>query len=409
MTADDVAAWLRLSLTPGVGNQTARVLLTRFGLPENIFLQSLAELSRVVSPSQAQALRSPPQSFEVQLESTLLWLRGKAAGGGDATEPGEQRNTRRLLALGDAEYPEALLGIEDPPLLLYVIGRGRLRRTDSDAITPGPSAAESRPALRGGIAIVGSRNPTPQGEGNARQFAKTLAEAGLTVISGLALGIDGAAHGGALEATGSSCAPMPTLAVVGTGLDRVYPKQHLALARKICERGLLLSEYPLGTPPLAANFPRRNRLIAALSRGALVVEAAMQSGSLITARLAVEQGKEVFAIPGSIHSPLSRGCHALIRQGAKLVESAQDVLEELQWAAPGSSAPQHANAPGGVSGADPDEALLHWLGYDPVALDTLVSRSGISASDWQVQLLTLELAGRVARLPGGAYQRIAQA
>ncbi len=405
MTAAELAAWLRLCMTPGVGNATARTLLTRFGLPENIFQQPLSELAQVVQEAQARALRSVPQALDVQLETTLRWLRGDTPSVPESAELEQGHSRRRIVALGEAEYPEALLQIEDPPLLLYLMGQARLGPAPPVATATQKPLSEARPTLHEGIAIVGSRNPTPQGDGNARQFAKALAEAGLTVVSGMALGIDGAAHGGALEATLAGSASVPTIAVVGTGLDRVYPKQHLALARKICQRGLLISEFALGTPPLAANFPQRNRLIAALTRGTLVVEAAMQSGSLITARLAAEQGKEVFAIPGSIHSPQSRGCHALIRQGAKLVESAQDVLEELQW-------PQRAGERARESTANPASAvaaeeLLKWLGYDPVGLDTLVGRSGIGASDWQVHLLTLEIEGHVARLAGGAYQRIA--
>ncbi len=201
------------------------------------------------------------------------------------------------------------------------------------------------------------------------------------------------------------------MAVVGTGLDRVYPRRHLELARRIAAHGMLISEYPIGTPPLAANFPRRNRIIAALSQGTLVIEAALQSGSLITARLAVEQGKEVFAIPGSIHSPQSRGCHALIRQGAKLVESAQDVLEELpsapavgrQTTEPDADTANAAHAP------DPaQDQLLQALGFDPVSLDVLQARTGLATPQLQAQLMTLELAGSLGRLPGGLFQRIAQ-
>jgi DNA processing protein len=247
------------------------------------------------------------------------------------------------------------------------------------------------------LAIVGSRNPTPQGRLDAHQFARAFAEAGVTVVSGLALGIDGAAHEGALE--GAPAGAVATIAVVGTGLDRVYPKRHLDLAHRIADRGMLLSEYPLGTPPLQQNFPRRNRLIAALSQGTLVVEAALQSGSLITARLAAEQGREVFAIPGSIHSPQSRGCHALLRQGAKLVESAQDVLEDLRFVLP-AGAPLSPAWPAG------DRALLDALGYDPVGLDALIARTGIPAPLLQAQLLELELAGEVARQPGGLFQRL---
>jgi DNA processing protein len=392
--SDELAAWLRLSLTPGVGNNAARKLLSAFGLPAHIFEQSLNALRQVVGQAQAQALLETPAEFADQLESAKRWL-----------ETGKDGVDRRILPLGDDQYPPCLLRIEDPPLLLYLMGNGVLHRPDVCS-----AESVSQPRLQRAIAIVGSRNPTPQGESNARQFSKSLADAGLTVVSGLALGIDGAAHGGALEATSPQRAELATIAVVGTGLDRVYPKQHLALARKICEHGLMLSEYPIGTPPLAANFPKRNRLIAALSEGVLVVEAALRSGSLITANQSIEQGKDVFAIPGSIHSPQSRGCHALIKQGAKLVESAQDVLEELHVNAHPPTAPQRdtsfADAGMPDSGA---QSLLRHIGFDPVGLDALVARSGIEAAHWQAQLLEFELAGEVARLPGGLYQRIGRA
>jgi len=262
------------------------------------------------------------------------------------------------------------------------------------------------------MAIVGSRNPTPQGSANARQFARTLAAQGICVVSGLALGIDGAAHEGALDGAPPSAPGPATIAVIGTGIDRVYPRQHRDLAHRIAARGLIVSEYPLGTPPLPGNFPRRNRLIAGLSQGTLVVEAALQSGSLITARLASEQGKEVFAIPGSIHSPQSRGSHALIRQGAKLVETAQDVLEELRW--PQAVLAMTNEAAGAVSAPDddlnhPHQGLLQALGADPVSLDALQARTGLQTATLQAQLLELELAGQVGRLPGGLFQRLGQA
>ena len=397
MQGDELAAWLRLSLTPGVGNGAARKLLSAFGLPANIFEQPLSALRQIVGEAQAQALITPPAVLALQLESTKHWL-----------ESGPSGVNRRILPLGDPQYPPDLLRIEDPPLLLYLMGRGSLHAPGETKTEP---AQGGLPALQRAIAIVGSRNPTPQGESNARQFAKALADAGLTVVSGLALGIDGAAHGGALEASSPRRAGLATIAVVGTGLDRVYPKQHLALARKICESGLMLSEYPIGTPPLAANFPRRNRLIAGLSEGVLVVEAALRSGSLITAAQSIEQGKDVFSIPGSIHSPLSRGCHALIKQGAKLVESAQDVMEELRIAAPALSIEQARQMNSAEAGV-PDSgnlALLRHMGFDPVGLDALVARSGIEAAHWQAHLLELELAGEVARLPGGLYQRMGRA
>jgi DNA processing protein len=272
------------------------------------------------------------------------------------------------------------------------------------------SGKSSYKHTKNGIAMVGSRNPTPQGLATAHAFAQSFTQAGLVVVSGLALGIDGAAHEGALEGlqyNEDGC----TVAVIGTGLDRVYPSKHLALAHRIVEFGLMVSEFPLGTPPLPANFPKRNRIISALSLGTLVVEAAVKSGSLITARLANEQGKEVFAIPGSIHSTQSRGCHALLKQGAKLVESAQDVLEELrlQLTPPLVPPSKLLQANSGVTTVieqlEPDD-LVKSLGYDPVSLDALVARTGWDAATLQVRLMELELEDQVARLPGGLYQRV---
>jgi DNA processing protein len=254
--------------------------------------------------------------------------------------------------------------------------------------------------------MVGSRNPTPQGTQNAQAFAQSLSAAGLTVVSGLALGIDGAAHEGALR--GAAPEALATIAVVGTGLDRVYPKHHLALAHRIAQQGLILSEYPLGTPPLNANFPKRNRIIAGLSQATLVVEAALKSGSLITAKQAVEQGKEVLAIPGSIHSTQAKGCHALIKQGAKLVESAQDVLEELRLPDPFKAATLAATDASGPDEETPEDlGLLVHLGFDPVHLDALQARCGLDTASLQTQLMILELNGQVARLPGGLFQRLA--
>jgi DNA processing protein len=375
---DELAGWLRLTLTPGIGNTAARRLLAAFGLPTAIFAQTAATLQEVVSEDQANALLAPSTELDALLDSTLEWLQGTGAHGA----------TRRILTLGDPGYPASLLEMADPPLLLYVLGAAPLALTQ----------------LGRSIAIVGSRNPTPQGASNARAFARAFGEAGIPVVSGLALGVDGAAHEGALEAAIDPLRPA-TVAVVGTGLDRVYPARHRALAQRIAERGLIVSEFALGTPPLHQNFPRRNRIIAGLTRGTLVVEAALQSGSLITARLASEQGREVFAIPGSIHSPQSRGCHALIRQGAKLVETVGDVLEELRF---DEAAPRPVPLPAEGDGASPHAALLQALGHDPVTLDALGARTGHAMAALQAQLLELELAGEVARLPGGLFQRIAR-
>ena len=385
MPEDELAAWLRLTLTPGVGNDTARRLLAAFGLPQAIFAQGSAALRQVVTPAQASALAQAPEGLPALLHATLAWLAGAQAG-----------LPRCVITLGDAAYPGGLLAIEDPPVLLYATGQLQLLQP----AWPGPA-----------LAMVGSRNPTPQGEQNARQFARHLSAAGLTIVSGLALGVDGAAHDGALLAV-DEAAPaqrLATVAIIGTGIDRVYPRQHRALAHRIARHGLILSEYPLGTPPLPANFPKRNRLIAGLAQGTLVVEAALQSGSLITARLAAEQGKEVFAIPGSIHSPQSRGAHALLRQGAKLVETAQDVLEELRMP---TAAPAPVADKPGEQAATPDSdnaALLAALGADPVGFDALQARTGLPTDVLQARLLELELEGRVGRLPGGLFQRLAQA
>ncbi|MDR6453013.1 DNA-processing protein DprA [Variovorax paradoxus] len=384
MDRAELAGWLRLSLTPGVGDGAARRLLAAFGLPENIFAQTGEALRQVVSPAQADALHQPLPGLQAQLDQTWQWL-----------QPGhDDGGARRLVTLGDAAYPASLLEMADPPLMLYVLGA-----TDFDLTQLGHS-----------IAVVGSRNPTPQGAANARAFARALGEAGLPVVSGLALGVDGAAHQGALDAAGDM-PRLATVAVVGTGLDRVYPARHRDLAHRITLQGLIVSELPLGTPPLTQNFPKRNRLIAGLARGTLVVEAALASGSLITARLTSEQGKEVFAIPGSIHSPQSRGCHALIRQGAKLVESVNDILEELPSLHAGSAAaapaPAAANGDAGAVPGAREEPLLDALGFDPVSLDALSARTGWSAAALQARLLELELDGHVARLPGGLFQRAA--
>jgi DNA processing protein len=376
---DELAAWLRLLETPRVGRETARRLLAAFGSPEAVFDASAPARREVVSATVADALARPPEGFEGLLSATTNWL---------SSDGGAPRDA---VALGHAAYPKALLETADPPLLLYVHGNVDLLNAAS-------------------LAVVGSRNPTPQGLANARSFSAHLSECGHTIVSGLALGIDTAAHEGGLSGRGQ------TIAVVGTGLDRVYPRRNLQLAHRIATAGLLVSEFAPGTPPLAAHFPMRNRIIAGLSRGTLVVEAALQSGSLITARQAAEAGREVFAIPGSIHSPQARGCHALIKQGAKLVETAADILDELQIAFPlattsasdsppidGSPSPSIAN--GGESPGDP---LLEAMGYDPVSLEALTARTGWSTSALQAKLLELELGGQVARLPGQMFQRAAR-
>jgi DNA processing protein len=380
----ELAGWLRLSMTPGIGDGTARRLLAAFGLPADIFAQTEAALQQVVSEAQAAALRQMPPNLQALIDQTQLWLRQR--------EDGEGAVVRRIVTLGDADYPRSLLETADPPLMLHVLGAEAFDLTQLDH----------------SLAVVGSRNPTPQGASNARAFGRALGEAGLPVISGLALGVDGAAHQGALDAADAAGAGprLATVAVVGTGLDRVYPARHRELAQRITQQGLIVSEFLLGTPPLTQNFPKRNRLIAGLARGTLVVEAALASGSLITARLTSEQGKDVFAIPGSIHSPQSRGCHALIRQGAKLVESVADILEELQPLAQQPSPDAFRPWSGGTDHGDP---LLEALGFDPVSLDALGARTGWGAAALQARMLELELEGQVARLPGGLFQRMGAA
>lgn len=352
-------AWLRLVLTPGLGSRTQRRLLQHFGGAAAIFQAAPAALARIVPPEIAHRLLDSGCADAVT--AALDW----------AAQAGN-----RLLTLEDAEYPRALLDTPDPPCLLYAKGRCELL---------------NRPAL----AVVGSRSPTPQGARDAEAFAAALSQAGLTVVSGLALGIDGAAHRGALSGDGS------TVAVVGTGIDRVYPARHRELARVIAERGVIISEFPLGTAALRSHFPRRNRIIAGLARGVLVVEAAVASGSLITARLAAEQGRDVFALPGSIHSPLAKGCHRLIKDGAKLVDEVRDILEELGLAGPVAAAPSAGPLP------QRHARLVEAMGLEACDMDQLAQRTGDPADALSAALLELELAGHIASLPGGRYQRLA--
>ncbi len=357
--ANDLAAWLRLTLAPGIGGEAQRKLLSAFGPPDQIFSASVATLARTIPLKQAEQLLS--HDAQGGIDAVLAW----------AAEPGNA-----ILTLADAAYPQRLLDAPDPPTVLYVKGSIELLNA---------------PAL----AIVGSRNATPQGESNAQAFAAALSDAGLTIVSGLALGIDAAAHRGGLRGKGS------TIAVIGTGIDRVYPARNQALARDIAAHGAIVSEFPLGTPALKENFPRRNRIISGLALGCLVVEAAERSGSLITARLAGEQGRDVFAIPGSIHSPLSKGCHKLIKQGAKLVDDARDILDELGLATAADNRATALPAPNAET-----TRLLDCIGFDPCDMDTLALRSGLTAEKLYAILLQLELAGRIASLPGGRFQRI---
>lgn len=363
---DGLAAWLRLTLIPGIGGETQRKLLAAFGSPAGVFAAGPLA-TRTVAASRADLLFDTDNREAIA--TALAW----------AEQPGNH-----ILPLDHPDYPPGLLQIADPPNLIYVKGNPDLLRRRS-------------------LAVVGSRNATPQGLQTAESFARALAAQGLCIVSGLALGIDAAAHHGALAASGD------TVAVIGTGADRIYPARNRELALAIAERGAIVSEFPLGTPVLAANFPRRNRIISGLAQGVLVVEAAPESGSLITARLAGEQGREVFAIPGSIHSPVARGCHQLIKQGAKLVETASDILEEL------GSAPLPESTPASAAQGDflrdavnPENSpILAALGHDPCTLDDLVNRTTLGADQLLPELLTLELSGQIASLPGNRYQRLA--
>jgi DNA processing protein len=363
MNPDQAEAWLTVSQAPGIGARTFLKLLNECGTPERILASSREQLAQAGAPDGAiKFLRSPDVE---KIKPSLDWIK---------------HPDHRLVTLGDPLYPPLLREIHDPPPLLFAHGDRSLL---------------SRPQL----AIVGSRNPTPSGLEHAREFAAFLAEAGMTITSGLALGIDGAAHQGALV-TGT------TLAVTGTGLDRVYPSRHRNLAHQIAEKGLLISEFPPGTQALARNFPRRNRIISGLAVGVLVVEATPRSGSLITARLAMEQGREVFAIPGSINNPQARGCHALIREGAKLVETAKDIIDEL-GAILGSLAPvTDPEKESNSVNTDPEyNLLLEAMGFDPISTDEIITRTGLTPEAVSSMLLLLELDGHVSSAPGGYYIR----
>jgi DNA processing protein len=409
--SQDISAWLRLANASGLPPIALRALLAEFGGPQAVLNQPFEALAAIAGEKAARAVLAPPPrselgSFDECLARTLEW----------ASVPGNA-----VITLADSAYPPALLTMPDPPPLLYVKGRQELLQTRA-------------------VAIVGSRSATPQGIEDARRFAHALSNAGLAVVSGLALGIDGAAHRGGLNGPGS------TIAVIGTGADLVYPSPHHALAHEIAANGVIVSEWPLGTPARPANFPQRNRLIAGLVDGVLIVEAAMRSGSLITARLANEMGRDVFAIPGSIHAPLSRGCHRMIKQGAKLVETPEDILEEfgftvateavaedvskprrrrkdpavtastemaasefvleLQSAGPGKPATA-SWASASIKPANPEaERLLDALGHAPATLEILAERTEMDGATLQGLLLQLELAGRIGALPGGRFTRL---
>lgn len=364
---DDAALWVALSIIPSLGSATLCQLLSRFGSPDAIFSAKTAQLRETVDDAIASAIAQGVDAATTA--PTLRWL-------------DDEHN--HLITLADQHYPAPLLEIANPPALLYAKGNLDHLKLPS-------------------IAMVGSRHATPQGEKNAEDFAEHLCRHGLCVVSGMALGIDGAAHRGALKSTGA------TIAVVGTGLDIVYPAKHRELAHHIVQKGLMLSEFPLGTPSKAQHFPRRNRIISGLSIGCLVVEANIDSGSLITARLAAEQGRDVFAIPGSIHSPVTKGCHQLIKQGAKLVESTEDILNEiapqlnngcLQPNSPNGLLPERANI-------SPEAAsVLACMGFDPIDFEQLLGASRLTAPALSTMLTLLELDGKVAGVHGGKYQRL---
>ncbi len=364
---DDVKLWLTLNQMPGLGNAGLCQLLAKFNSPDAIFSSSLSQLREVVSDEIAHKII---QGVDIDaISTTLKWL---------------EKDNAHLVTLADETYPKQLLEISNPPAVLYAIGHLHWL---------------NHPA----IAMVGSRSATPQGEKNATDFAESLCNQGLCIVSGMALGIDGAAHRGALKANGA------TIAVIGTGLDIVYPARHRDLAHKIAERGLIISEFPLGTPSKAQNFPRRNRIISGLSLGCLVVEANIDSGSLISARLATEQGREVFAIPGSIHSPVAKGCHQLIKQGAKLVENTQDILEEINWAE--LKKLHESISPSGLMthlGTEPLEpnVVLTCMGHDAIDFDTLQSLTALTTEALSSMLMILELENKLTAVAGGKYQRL---
>jgi len=371
---DSLAGWLYLLRVPGVGSRSLLRLLERFGDPRQILAGSRADLASCgLRKASIDYLLARDWS---SIEGDLRWL---------------EQPQRHALSLLDPLYPRLLREIPDPPPVLFVHGRPDVLQHPQ-------------------VAIVGSRNPSLSGNRTAYAFARFLASSGLTITSGLAVGIDAAAHRGALDAEAASS----TIAVTGTGLDRVYPARNRELAQRIAGAGALVSEFPPGTPAKAEHFPRRNRLISGLCLGTLVVEAALHSGSLITARCALEQGREVFAIPGSVHNPLARGCHALIRQGAKLVETGSDIVEELGSLLGGLAQdalpkPRTAADPAQSDALDADyRQLLRAMAYDPVTVDQLVRDTGLTAEAVSSMLLLLELEGQVSSLPGGRYCRSAK-
>ncbi len=362
--APDIESWLNLNLIDGLGGESIRRLLIAFGSPTAISSAPITALERIVKNPIAKRIKQGADHNKIS--GVLKWLEDPA---------------NAIITLADSDYPSQLLNIADPPPLLYFKGQRELLR-------------------KAALAVVGSRNATPQGLSNAEAFSEATSNAGFCIISGMALGIDTAAHQGGLRGAAAS------IAIVGTGLDIVYPAKNHLLAHKLAKEGALISEFPLGTPAIGKNFPRRNRIISGMSQGCLVVEAALQSGSLITARQALEQGREVMAIPGSIHSPLSKGCHALIKQGAKLIENTQDILDELNYFPLISNENLDKGKEFTTGQSTKNTVLLKHLGYDAVDINTLCVRSGLTAEVVSAMLLTLELDGQVSSLPGGCYQRI---
>ncbi len=366
VSQQDLASFLALLRTPALGNARARRMLARHGTAEAIFAAGQSAWAAAgCSETVCTALAQPDRSGA---EADMQWL-GSAA-------------NRSFITFDDPLYPPRLAEIANAPLALFALGDAALLASPQ-------------------LAIVGARSASAQGRANAQTFAAELVRRGLVVTSGLALGIDAAAHRGALDAGGR------TVAVCGNGLDRVYPARNRELAEAIEAHGLIVSEFAIGTPPKPEHFPRRNRIISGLSLGVLVIEAVLESGSLITARLAAEQGREVFALPGSIHNPLARGCHALIRDGAKLTETVDDIVIELAPLLPSISATASPSANPAAQVADQVQAqVLEALGFETVALDHLVARLGRPVAEIGAALLSLELQGWISAGPGDTFTRL---
>jgi len=368
----ELASWLAVHRAPGIGAVTFLKLLTLFKHPRKILELNRSHLSECsLREETIDCLVSPDWE---QVEKDCRWL---------------EENQASVINILDNNYPTLLKEIADPPPLLFVLGDTNILASEQ-------------------LAIVGSRTPTPMGEQTAEDFAKNLAGVGWTITSGLALGIDAACHRGALMQENGH-----TIAVVGTGLDRVYPARNRDLAHQIVQNGAIVSEFPLGSSPVPGNFPRRNRIISGMSRGVVVVEAALRSGSLITAKQALEQGREVFALPGSIHNPLSRGCHALIREGAKLVETAEHIIEELVEIVPYrpqiNTTVSSETADGSKEALDEEyQCVLHHVGFEPTGVDSIVERSGLTADAVCSMLLVLELQGYIVSTHGGHYCKLSE-